>query len=315
MYKNDIKCFYLSKKEEKYAFYYNESPMFYIKNGISMHRIILKENMMMKKYIMTGLVLLATMTLSACSGNATQEDTSLKDVQEKGKLIVALNPEFPPFEFRTLVDGKDTIVGADIELAKVIGQELGVEVEFSAMSFDNVLNNVQSGQSDIAISGISATEERAKVYDFSIPYYTSTNKVIINKEDLAQYKSLDSLAEANIGAQKGSIQEQIIKEQLPFSTVIALASNGELINQLKSQKVEAVIFEEPIAKAYVAKNDDLVILDTEIKSSYSDAYAIALPKGSAALKEKVDSVITKLVESGQMDQFVQEAYELSIANN
>ncbi|HHT7659943.1 TPA: transporter substrate-binding domain-containing protein [Streptococcus suis] len=271
--------------------------------------------MMMKKYIMMGLVLLATMTLSSCSGNATQEDTSLKDVQEKGKLIVALNPEFPPFEFRTLVDGKDTIVGADIELAKAIGQELGVEVEFSAMSFDNVLNNVQSGQSDIAISGISATEERAKVYDFSIPYYTSTNKVIINKEDLAQYTSLDSLAEANIGAQKGSIQEQIIKEQLPSSTVIALASNGELINQLKSQKVEAVIFEEPIAKAYVAKNDDLVILDTEIKSSYSDAYAIALPKGSTALKEKVDSVITKLVESGQMDQFVQEAYELSIANN
>ncbi|CYV50401.1 amino acid ABC transporter amino acid-binding protein [Streptococcus suis] len=158
----------------------------------------------MKKYIMTGLVLLATMPLSACSGNATQEDTSLKDVQEKGKLIVALNPEFPPFEFRTLVDGKDTIVGADIELAKAIGQELGVEVEFSAMSFDNVLNNVQSGQSDIAISGISATEERAKVYDFSIPYYTSTNKVIINKEDLVQYTSLDSLAEANIGAQKGS---------------------------------------------------------------------------------------------------------------
>lgn len=267
---------------------------------------------MMKKYIMAGLVLLATMTLSACSGNATQEDTSLKDVQEKGKLIVALNPEFPPFEFRTLVDGKDTIVGADIELAKAIGQELGVEVEFSAMSFDNVLNNVQSEQSDIAIS---ATEERAKVYDFSIPYYTSTNKVIINKEDLAQYTSLDSLAEANIGAQKGSIQEQIVKEQLPSSTVIALASNGELINQLKSQKVEAVIFEEPIAKAYVAKNDDLVILDTEIKSSYSDAYAIALPKGSTALKEKVDSVITKLVESGQMDQFVQEAYELSIANN
>ncbi|HEM5079704.1 TPA: transporter substrate-binding domain-containing protein [Streptococcus suis] len=270
---------------------------------------------MMKKYIMTGLVLLATMTLSACSGNATQEDTSLKDVQEKGKLIVALNPEFPPFEFRTLVDGKDTIVGADIELAKAIGQELGVEVEFSAMSFDNVLNNVQSGQSDIAISGISATEERAKVYDFSIPYYTSTNKVIINKEDLAQYTSLDSLAEENIGAQKGSIQEQIVKEQLPSSTVIALASNGELINQLKSQKLGAVIFEEPIAKAYVAKNDDLVILDTEIKSSYSDAYAIALPKGSTALKEKVDSVITKLVESGQMDQFVQEAYELSIANN
>ncbi len=210
MYKNDIKCFIFQKGEKICILLQWKSDVLY-KNGISMHRIILKENMMMKKYIMMGLVLLATMTLSACSGNATQEDTSLKDVQEKGKLIVALNPEFPPFEFRTLVDGKDTIVGADIELAKAIGQELGVEVEFSAMSFDNVLNNVQSGQSDIAISGISATEERAKVYDFSIPYYTSTNKVIINKEDLAQYTSLDSLAEANIGAQKVLFKNKLLK--------------------------------------------------------------------------------------------------------
>ncbi len=130
---------------------------------------------MMKKYIMTGLVLLATMTLSACSGNATQEDTSLKDVQEKGKLIVALNPEFPPFEFRTLVDGKDTIVGADIELAKAIGQELGVEVEFSAMSFDNVLNNVQSGQSDIAFQEFQPLESVQKCMIF--PFLTTPQPI------------------------------------------------------------------------------------------------------------------------------------------
>ncbi|MBY5005186.1 transporter substrate-binding domain-containing protein [Streptococcus suis] len=266
------------------------------------------------KYMMTGLAAVAAITLGACSSSdKTTEDTSLSKVEEKGTLVVALNPEFAPFEFKTLVDGKDTLVGADIELAKAIGEELGVEVEFSTMSFDNVLNSVQNGKADIAISGISATEERAKVYDFSVPYYTSTNKLIINKADIDEYTDLKSLATSTIGTQKGSIQEQIATEQFSKATILSLTSNGELINQLKSQKLDAVIFEEPIAKAYVAKNDDLMILDVEITSSYSDAYAIALPKGSTALKEKIDAVITELVESGKMDQLVQEAYDLSIS--
>lgn len=269
--------------------------------------------MKITKYMMSGLAVLTTLVLGACSSSETTEDTSLSKVEEKGTLVVALNPEFAPFEFKTLVDGKDTLVGADIELAKAIGEELGVDVEFSTMSFDNVLNSVQNGKADIAISGISATEERAKVYDFSVPYYTSTNKLIINKVNAEKYTDLESLATATIGTQKGSIQEQIATEQFSTGTILSLTSNGELVNELKSQKLDALIFEEPIAKAYVAKNDDLMILDVEITSNYSDAYAIALPKGSTALKEKIDVVITELVESGKMDQLVQEAYDFSIS--
>ncbi|NQG97630.1 transporter substrate-binding domain-containing protein [Streptococcus suis] len=270
--------------------------------------------MKLKKYMMTGLTVLATMILGACSSSEkTTEDNSLTNIEEKGTLVVALSPEFAPFEFKALIDGKDTLVGADIELAKAIGEELGVEVEFSTMSFDNVLNSVQNGKADIAISGISATEERAKVYDFSVPYYTSTNKLIINKTNAEKYIDVTSLASITIGVQKGSIQEQIASEQFSTATIISLTSNGELVNELKSQKLDAVIFEEPIAKAYVAKNDDLMIFDAEITSSYSDAYAIALPKGSTALKEKIDTVVTELVESGKMDQFVQEAYDFSIS--
>ncbi|HFI0235038.1 TPA: transporter substrate-binding domain-containing protein [Streptococcus suis] len=269
--------------------------------------------MNLKKIVMASFTAVAAMTLVACGSSATDtEDTSLSKIEEKGSLVVALSPEFAPFEFKTLVDGKDTLVGADIELAKVIGEELGVEVEFSAMSFDNVLTSVQNGKADIAISGISATEERAKVFDFSLPYYTSTNKIIINKADVNEFTDLDSLATASFGTQKGSIQEQIAKEKFTSATIVSLTSNGELVNQLKSQQLDAVVFEEPIAKAYVAKNDDLMLLEVEVTSSYSDAYAIAMSKGSVALKEKIDTVVKDLVESGKMDQFVQEAYDLSI---
>ncbi|HFI0457598.1 TPA: transporter substrate-binding domain-containing protein [Streptococcus suis] len=267
----------------------------------------------MKKIVKTGLVMATSLSLVACASNEST-DNSLKNVQDKGTLVVALSPEYAPFEFRTLVDGKDTIVGADIELAKEIGKELGVEVEFSAMSFDNVLNSVQNGKVDLAISGISATEERAKVFDFSVPYYTSTNKLIINKANSSQFTSISSLESAQIGVQKGSIQEKIANDLLPNASKVSISSNGELVNELKAGKIDGIIFEEPIAKAYVAKNDDLLIVDTEIETNYTDAYAVALPKGSTALKEKVDAVIEKLVSEGKFDTFVQEAYDLSISN-
>ena len=88
-----------------------------------------------------------------------------------------------------------------------------------------------------------------------------------------------------------------------------------MIQQLKAGQLDGVIFEEPIAKAYVGVNSDLQIVDMDIESSISDSYAVAMPKGSTELKEKIDKVITELVDSGKMDQFVEEAYQQSISNN
>ena len=123
----------------------------------------------LKKILLGIIAALMLVTLAACSSSS--KDDSLQKIKNKGKIVVAMNPEFAPFEFKTLVNGKDTIVGADVEIAKAIAKELGVKVEFSAMSFNNVLSSVQSGKADIGISGISATKERQKVYDFSDTYY------------------------------------------------------------------------------------------------------------------------------------------------
>lgn len=100
------------------------------------------------KKLLLGLAgIFALTSLAACSSSTN----TLDKVKNKGTLTVALNPHFAPFEFKTIQDGKDTIAGADIEIAKVIGDELGVKVKFSEMSFDNVLASVQSGKADIAI--------------------------------------------------------------------------------------------------------------------------------------------------------------------
>lgn len=118
----------------------------------------------MKKVLMTMFGLVMLPLLFACSNN---QSAGIEAIKSKGKLVVALNPDFAPFEYQKVVDGKNQIVGSDIELAKAIATELGVELELSPMSFDNVLASVQSGKADLAISGVSKTDERSKVFDFS----------------------------------------------------------------------------------------------------------------------------------------------------
>lgn len=275
-----------------------------------------KEKMTMKlSKVFGGLVLVASACLLTACGSSDKKDTSVSDIKDKGTMVVALNPEFAPFEFKTLVDGKDTIVGADVKIAEAIGEELGVKVKFSSMSFNNVLASLQSGKADIAISGISATPERKKAYNFSEPYYESENVVLIKKTDLDKYTKTTSLDGLSVGTQKGTIQETVASEQLKGAKVVALTQNGEMINELKNGQIQAVVLEKPIAEGYVANNDDLTISNIALKNDDADAYAVALPKDDDKLTKKVNKVINELKDSGKIDQFIQDAYALSTSDS
>ena len=253
-----------------------------------------------KKVLMTMFGLLMFPLLFACSNTQSQ---GVEAIKAKGKLVVALNPEFAPFEYQKLVDGKNQIVGSDVELAKAIAKELGVEVEFSPMSFDNVLASLDSGKADLAISGVSKTEERSQVYDFSIPYYTSKNKVIVRKSELTNYQSVKDLAQKKVGAQKGAMQN---------SSLVSLPKNGNLITDLKSGQLDAVIFEEPVAKGFVENNPDLAIAEFDFDNDKEDSYAVAMKKDSKELKEVVDKTIQKLKDSGELDKLIDDAFKASI---
>ena len=265
------------------------------------------------KKLLLGLAgIFALTSLAACSSSTN----TLDKVKNKGTLTVALNPHFAPFEFKTIQDGKDTIAGADIEIAKAIGDELGVKVKFSEMSFDNVLASVQSGKADIAISGISATKERQKIFDFSDTYYDSETVLLVKKDATEKtYKQISDFSKKSIAVQKGSIQENIAKANLLDANVVSLAQPGEAINELKSGQVEGVVLEKAIAKGYVDQNSDLTMSDIALKSDSNDAYAVAMPKGSDELKAKVNKVIAKLKKEGKIDSYVQDAYALSLKSS
>lgn len=263
----------------------------------------------MKKLMLTALTLISTLTLAACgSSRSTDLQAAIKD---KGKLVVAISPDYAPFEFKALVDGKDTIVGADVQLAQAIADELGVELELSPMSFDNVLLSLKSGKADMAISGLSYTQERAKAYDFSDAYYTTENAFLVQQSAVDKFTSLDSLANQQVAVQKGTIEEGLAKEQLPEATVVSLTAMGEAINELKSGKVQAVNLEKPVAEGYLAQNSDLALATFALKTGEGDAKAVAMPKNSGELVNTVNKVIANLNSTDAYKTFISDAAELT----
>ena len=263
----------------------------------------------MKKLFLGAMAFLVAVTLVAC-GSKKDADESIK---ENKKLVVAVSPDYPPFEFKTLVDGKDQVVGSDIKLAQAIANELGVKLEVTTMSFDNVLSSLQSGKADLAISGISVTDERKKTFDFSDPYYETQNAIIVRKDQESTYSSLDALKGKKVAVQKGTIEEGLAKKQLKDSTVISLTAMGEAINEVKSGQVDAVDLEKPEAEGYVAQNSDLVLASVALKVDDGDAKAVAMAKGNDKLKEAVNKVIKKLKADGTYDEYIKDASKYTAA--
>ncbi|MGO3420621.1 transporter substrate-binding domain-containing protein [Lactococcus cremoris] len=153
------------------------------------------------KKMTLGLVgLAAVATLAAC-GNGKSATNQVDKVKKAGVLKVALSPDYPPFEFQIIKDGKNTVVGSDVDLANAIGKKLGVKVKIESMDFNNVLASLNTGKADIAISGISKEPSREKSVNFSDVYYTASNYLVVKKSDLGKYSSVDDFKGKKVAAQ------------------------------------------------------------------------------------------------------------------
>ncbi|HGS1457734.1 TPA: ABC transporter substrate-binding protein [Streptococcus pneumoniae] len=260
-----------------------------------------------KKWIFVLCNFLASFFLVACQSGSNGSQSAVEAIKQKGKLVVATSPDYAPFEFQSLVDGKNQVVGADIDMAQAIADELGVKLEISSMSFDNVLTSLQTGKADLA----SATDERKEVFDFSIPYYENKISFLVRKADVEKYKDLTSLESANIAAQKGTVPESMVKEQLPKAQLTSLTNMGEAVNELQAGKVDAVHMDEPVALSYAAKNAGLAVATVSLKMKDGDANAVALRKNSDGLKEVVDKVIQKLKDEGTYQSYLEKAASLT----
>lgn len=269
----------------------------------------------MKKFFGMLTVLFALATLGACgSSNTTaqgQEKDQLAAIKKSGVLKVATSADYAPFEFHTMVDGKDKIVGSDIDLAKPIAKELGVKAEVSDMNFNTVLASLKEGKADLAISAISATDERKQQFDFTDNYYNPPQVVIINKKNKEIYRNANDLKDKNVGAQKGSIQEELVKTQLKGAKLVTIDKVPNMIVEVNQGSLAATVVEKTIAESYIAQNPDLMIADISLEPAPDEAFAIALPKESSQLQKELNQIIKKLNDEGKIEEFIQQNNELA----
>lgn len=237
----------------------------------------------MKKIFCMIISALMVISLAACSSN-------------KGELVMATNAEFPPYEYHD--DTTHEIKGIDVEICQAIADELGMKLVIEDMAFDAVITSVYTGKADIGAAGLTITEDRLKNINFSTPYATAA-QVIIVKED-SDIASPDDLVGKKVGVQLGTTGD-IYAEDIEDVSLERYNKGYEAVQALIQGKIDAVIIDNEPAKVYVGQNEGLKIVDEAF--TYEE-YAIAIAKENEQLLNDVNAAIAKLKENGKLDEII-----------
>ena len=233
----------------------------------------------------------------------------LQAIKDKGVLVLGTSADYPPFEFHIEVEGKDTIVGFDIDIANKIAENIGVELEIVDMKFEGLLPALTAGKIDLIVSGMTPTDERKQSVDFSLTYYDARQTMLVLTESVGTLNTIEAFDGKILGVQKSSIQEDLAKTMFTSSEAKAIDKIPNLIMELKTGKVDGLILAEPVAKQYATANPDLSLNGLDLGSEGGSA--IAVQKDSGTFLEAIDATIKTLMDSGEMDQIISDAMLLS----
>ena len=213
-----------------------------------------------------------------------------------GKLTMSTNAAFPPYEMTT--DSGD-FEGIDIEVAGAIAEKLGLELQVDDMDFDAALLAAQNGKSDIVMAGVTVTDERQKVMDFSDTYAEGIQSIIVPEDsDIA---SADDLTGKTIGTQRGTTGYIYCTDDFGEDNVIAYDNGLTAVQALNNGQVDAVVIDNAPAKSFVEANPGLKILDTAYAQ---EDYAIGVAKGNTALLDAINSALEELQADGTLQAIV-----------
>src|SRR6056297_4207609 len=263
-----------------------------------------------KKYlvVVVAVILSLGLILSGCSSQE-EEMTKLEKIKEEGKIVLGTAADYPPYEFHKQIDGEDHIVGFDIEIAKEIAKDVGVELEIKDMKFEGLIAALVADNIDFIIAGMVPKPERAEVVDFSIPYYQAEQSMLIKAEDVDTYKAPEDFEGVVVGAQKATVQEEIVLNQIPGAEYKGLSKITNLVLELKNDKIEAIVLVKPVADAYANQNEDLIV--PEISFGTEEGVAAAVNKGNSELLAELNKTLENLIETGTLDTFISEAILLA----
>ncbi len=236
-------------------------------------------------------IVLAALMICACLTACGKNGASLADVKKAGVLIAATSPDFPPFES---IEGGE-VVGIEVQILKLICQELGVELKIEQMDFDSVLTGIQTAKYDCGMSGITVDEDRKKNMLFTDPYYNAA-QVIVVKADSAITGKAD-LADKTVSVQTGTTAESGCQDaKIAYQ---GFNANADAKAALTTGKVDAWIVDNLTAIQMVEEGDGLTILEEKMTN---EPYAFAFAFGSEDLVAQINTIQEKLIADGTIEQ-------------
>ena len=213
-----------------------------------------------------------------------------------GKLTMSTNAAFPPYES---TDDNGNFVGIDVDVAAAIAEKLGLELQVDDMDFDAALLAAQNGKSDLVMAGVTVTEDRQLVMDFSDSYATGIQSIIV-KED-SDIATPDDLADKMIGTQRGTTGYIYCSDDFGDEHVTPYDDGLTAVQALVNGQVDAVVIDNAPAKEFVAANPGLKILDT----SYAEEdYAIGVAKGNTAMLDAINGALEELKNDGTLQTII-----------
>lgn len=255
-------------------------------------------------------VVAMNIVVTACGGGGstgTTSTTASPGAAAPQKLVMGTSADYPPYEFRDTAGGKNEIIGFDVDIANYITKQLNYTLEIKDMDFNGLLPALQAKRVDFVMAGMTPTEERKKSVDFTDIYFEAKNTIIALKG--SNLKKVEELAGKGVGVQLGSIQEGDMKkaaEKIQGINLKPLNKIGDLIQEIKSKRLDAAIVEDTVAKGYVAANPDLEF--NVIPSEGPSGSAIAFPKDSALVKP-FNEVLAQMKQKGEVEKLVKKWFE------
>ena len=233
---------------------------------------------------------------AASSEAASETETAELSTVEPGKLIMSTNAAFPPYEVTT---DSGEFEGIDIETAQAIADKLGLELQIDDMDFDAALLAVQQGKADMVMAGVTVTDERQNVMDFTDSYATGIQSIIV-KED-SDIASVDDLAGKKIGTQRGTTGYLYCSDDFGDENVVAYDNGLTAVQMLNNGQVDCVVIDNAPAKEFIAANPGLKLLDT---AYVEESYAIGVGKGNTELKDAINTALEELKADGTLQAIV-----------
>lgn len=276
------------------------------------------KNTTLKKLLVIGLSLIMVLALTACGGGGSDSGEGeeggggkLAAIQEKGKIVVCTDAAWAPFEY---IGADGEVTGVDVEIAKKIAEELGVELEISNIAFDSISTYLSNDEADLALACITITDERKEQMDFTDPYTTVLQYMVVMAD--SDIDTMDDFAGKAVGTHLGTTGDFLMSDEITGGVLADTGAENKQYKALpdaalamKSGELAGIVCDSVLAENIVKANGDAfkcfpVTYEDESMNPETENIGAAMKKGDAEFLAKINEIIAPLAEDGTIDEWI-----------